>query len=59
MSAVLAIIANSGRAIIIIGREAVEINYLLLYFIDSAKSLRRWPCLTPCKEAPGAGGVVC
>ena len=33
MNAVLAIIANAGQAIIVIYREAVEINYFLLYFI--------------------------
>jgi hypothetical protein len=30
MNAVLAIIANGGRAIVVIDREAVEINYFLL-----------------------------
>ena len=39
MNAVLAIIADDGRLIIVIDREAVEINYILLYFIDSAKTL--------------------
>ena len=34
MNAVLAIIADSGRAIVVIYREVVEINYFLLYFID-------------------------
>ncbi len=38
MNAVLAIIA-SGRAIVVIYREGVELNYFLLYFIDSAKTL--------------------
>jgi hypothetical protein len=33
MNAVLAIIANGGRAIVVIYREAVEINLFLLYFI--------------------------
>ena len=33
MNAVLAIIANGGRAIIVIYREAVEINSFLIYFI--------------------------
>ena len=54
---VLAIIVDGGRAIFVIYREGVEINYVLLYFIDSAKTLQRWPRPTPCKEAPG--GVVC
>jgi hypothetical protein len=40
MNAVLAIIANSGRAIIKIIREVVEIYYFLLWFIDSTKTLR-------------------
>jgi hypothetical protein len=30
MNAVLAIIADGGRAIIVINREAVEINYFLV-----------------------------
>ncbi len=30
MNAVLAIIADGGRAIVVIDREAVEINYFLL-----------------------------
>jgi hypothetical protein len=55
INAVLAIIAGGGRAIVVIYRGGVEINYFLLYFIDSAKTLRRWPCPTPCKEAPGDG----
>jgi len=58
MNAVLAIIANGGQAIIVNNREAVQINYFLLWLIDSAKTLqlRQWPRPTPCKEAPG--GVV-
>ena len=43
MNAVLAIIASGGRAIIVIYREGVEINYCLLYFIDSTKNLQRRP----------------
>jgi glycerate-2-kinase len=39
MHAVLAIIAGGGRAIFVIYREGVEINYFLLYSIDSAKTL--------------------
>ena len=57
MNAVLAIIANGGRAIVVIYREGVEINYFLLYFIYSAKTLRRRPRPTPCEESPG--GSVC
>jgi hypothetical protein len=53
----LAIIADGGRAIVVIYREGVEINYFLLYFIDSAKTLRRRSHPTPSEEAPG--GAVC
>ena len=53
MNAVLAMIANGGRTIIVIDREAIQINYFLLYFIDSANTLlqRQRPRPTPCKEA--------
>ena len=37
MNAVLAIIADSGRAIVVIYTEGEEIYYFLLYFIDSSK----------------------
>ena len=40
MNAVLAIVADSEQAIIVINREAVQINYFLLYFIDSDKTLQ-------------------
>jgi len=53
MNAVLAIFADGGRAIVVIDREGVEIYYFLIYFIDSAKTLRWRPCPTPCEEAPG------
>jgi hypothetical protein len=53
MDAILAIIADGGPTIIVIDREAVEINYFLLYYIDSAKTLQRRPRPTPCEEAPG------
>jgi hypothetical protein len=43
MNVVLAIIADGRQAIIVIDREGVEINYFLLQFIDSTKTLRRWP----------------
>jgi hypothetical protein len=33
----------------------VEINYFLLLFIDSAKTLQRRPWPTPSAEAPGVG----
>jgi hypothetical protein len=39
MNAVLDIIADGKRSIIVINREAVEINYFLLYFIDSDETL--------------------
>jgi hypothetical protein len=39
INAVLAIIAGGGRAIVVIYREGAEINYFLLYFIDSDKTL--------------------
>jgi len=55
INAVLAIIAADGRAIVVIYTEGEEINYFLLYCIDSDKTLRRWPCPTPCEEAPGGG----
>ena len=51
MYAILAIAASGGRAIIIIDREAVEIDCFLLYFIDSAKTLQRRPHPTPRNEA--------
>jgi hypothetical protein len=38
MNAVLAIIANGGRAIVVIYTLREEINYFLLYFIDSDKT---------------------
>jgi hypothetical protein len=36
---VLAIIAGGGRALVVIYREGVEINYFIFYFIDSDKTL--------------------
>ncbi len=48
MNAVLAIIADGGRAIVVICTEGEEINYFLLYFIDSDKTLQRRPRPTPC-----------
>ena len=58
MNAVLAIIADGVRAIVVIYREGVEINYFLLYFIDSAKTLQWRPLTTPCKEDPGVRYVL-
>ena len=58
MNAVLAIIADGGRGIFVIYREGVEINHLLLYFMDSSKTLQRQPCPTPCKEARGGAVFV-
>ena len=37
MNAVLAIIADDRQAIVVICTEGEEINYFLLYFIDSDK----------------------
>ncbi len=51
----MATAVDGGRAIVVIIREGVEINYFLLYFIDYAKTLRRQPHPTPCKEDPGGG----
>jgi len=53
--AVFAIIANGGRAIVVIYTEGEEINYILLYYIDSDKILQWRPCPTPCEEAPRGG----
>ena len=53
--AVAATICDVGRAIVVIYRVAAEINYFLLYFIDSTKTLRRRPRPTPSQEAPGGG----
>jgi hypothetical protein len=39
MNVVLAIIANDGQAIVVICTEGEEINFFLLYFIDSDKTL--------------------
>jgi len=38
MNAVLAIVADGGRAIVVIYREAVEIKYFLLYYIGFTKT---------------------
>ena len=40
MNAVLAIIADGGREIIVIKREAVQINYFLLQFIEFEKNIQ-------------------
>ncbi len=55
INSVLALIANSGCAIVVIDREAVEINYFLLYFIDSTETLQQWPQPTPYAKADGGG----
>ncbi len=39
INAILAIIADGGRAIVVIYTEGEEIKYFLLYFIDSDKAL--------------------
>jgi hypothetical protein len=59
INAVLAIIANGERAIVVIYTEGEEINYVLLYFIDYDKTLRWKPCPTPCEEAPSPRGGIC
>ena len=53
INAVLAIISDCIRAIVVIYKERVEINYFPFYFNDSAKTLRQRPHQTPCVEAPG------
>ena len=55
MNAVLAIIADGGRAIIVIYREAVEIYLFLIYFIIFFKTLQWQSRPTPSEEAPGGG----
>ena len=50
-------VAGGGRAIDVIYREGLVVNYILLYFIDYDETLQRWPRPTSCKEAPG--GAVC
>ena len=55
MNAVLAIIADGRRAIVVIYTEGGEKNYFLLYYIDSDKTLRRRPRPTLCIKAPGGG----
>ena len=57
INAVLAIIANGGRAIVVIYTKGEDINYCLHYFINSDKTLRRRPRPTPCKEAHRGGGM--
>jgi hypothetical protein len=57
INAVLAIIADGGRAIVVIYTEGEEINYCHLYFIDSTKTLWQRPRPTPCEEAPGRWGM--
>jgi hypothetical protein len=57
INAILAIIADSGRTIVVIYTEGEEINYFLLYSIDSDKTHRRQPRPTPWEEAPE--GRVC
>ena len=49
----MAIIADGGRASVVIYTVGEEINYFLLYFINSDKTLRWRPRPTPCEEAPG------
>jgi len=53
MDVILAIIADGGRVTIVIDREAVEINYFLLYSIDSAKTLNGGLVQPLAKRLPG------
>jgi hypothetical protein len=39
MDAILATIVDGGQVIDVIYREGIELNYFLLYFIDSTKTL--------------------
>ena len=57
MNAVLAIIADGGQAIVVIYREAAEINYFLIYFVILYQTLQWRPRPTPSEEAPV--GRVC
>jgi hypothetical protein len=57
MHAILAIIAGGRQVIVVIDREAAEVNYFILYFIDSTKTLQRRSQSTPSAEAPG--GEAC
>ena len=47
MNAVLAIIADGGGVIVVFYTEGEEINYFLLNFIDSDKTLQQRPRPTP------------
>ena len=57
MNAILAIIADSGQAIIVIDREGVEINYFLIQFIDSTETLQQQPRPTPSTWLLGVGYI--
>ncbi len=46
---------TAGKRLLSTYRKAVEINYFLVQFIDSTKSLQRRPRQTPSAEAPGGG----
>jgi hypothetical protein len=55
MNAILAIIANGKQADCCHRQEVLEINYFLLYFIDSTRTLQRRPWPTPFAVAPRGG----
>ena len=57
MNAVLAIIADGGRAIVVIYTEGEEINYFLLNFIDSDKPFNGGLFQPLAKRLPGVGYV--
>jgi len=57
INAILAIIADSVQAIVVIYREAVKINYFLLHFTDSIyrKDLM---CVVVRRRRPSSSSVV-
>ena len=57
MNAVLAITADDGQAIVVIYREAVEINLFLIYFIIYIKPFDGGLVQPLLKRLPGVGGV--
>jgi len=57
MNAILVIIADSGRAIVVIYTEGEEINCFLLYFIDSDKTFDSSLIQPLVKRFPGVGYV--
>ncbi len=57
MNAVLAIVADGGRGIVLIYREAVQINYFLLYFIIYTNPFDGGLIQPLSKRLPGVGYV--